>query len=1412
MPATIEGRRHRTEELAERFRSLGVPIPAALAGELAALAHPAPESSWGETVGRLAAVDDGLRHAAAAHVERARAQAVDLARWAGLTGARLTELERALPDPAEAVRTDRLGEALAQIREVLASRFPEVAERHHAARETAERLRATAEELGVSAQAIEAALAADAETPPEGWPASVARLESAAKELADALRTRAAQSLESLRTSLGGLADFGVDPAPARATVEVALARLPAAAPGEIAGVLAEARTAAEEPIVGVVAGLLDEVRPRIVSARRLGRDPREVFAAMNRAREALRLKIYSEALAASQEALTRVRALTEDLDASRDELATLEEMVARFRGIGYASTRSEAQLAKVRQHLERAEIAPAREALREAVQELGAGAVGYLLERWKGLDRARQFAKERGFLPGDAERELARARERLDAGDLNSAADALARSEVALRAASAPFVARRVEEMEAAFADLPDPALATPIRRELADADVSLRVKEDLIAGLESLRRAERDFGAAFAAHASALVEGLEQEVKLLSSMGGAGEEIQRQIDEVQQIFNLGDFVRAAKASQEIRTRAQQQQLLRSEEAVSHAKLALVELETMGLEPGPLRAELENAQHLARVGRYLDAHRAASRLEEEAVRRRGAVQALVGRLGRLEAFAARLRGEGIEPGPVEASLAEARAAVRGADFDRARAVVDALEQRLTAAEARLETDRRLTELGLLIEDGRRLAVPMESFGVRLERLRTEAATAPAEATRDGARLLHEELIALVRPLLEENLKTLERDLEVAKSAGVLLEPVVTKVAEARRRIGLEVPVGAATLLDEVRGALVSTRGFVDQAERVARRVREALAQADLLHVDVLTLRPKAEEVERSLEAREYPRVVELGGTLERELHQATYQHVSKTLAGFQAAVTQLRRAGGNASVPENLLHQARMALDEGRPIEALQFASRSESELEKVTLQQRIAEGCLSAAERSVARASQEGIVATEASDGLKAVQEALHRADYPEVLEQAIHVSEVLADAREGHRRAREALASADRQLGEATALGADAREASARLTEARAESGAGHYGPAIQLAHDAVEKSRWAIEKMFGVPLGELRREVDAARAEGAGPEIEPLDAVVSEAEAALRTGSWARVRTALARADAASRRLFSALVDARWREVESEAARRGSDPPGEASRRAELKGQLDRMKERRDLGEALRLLRGELESVQARRREEVAKAMADFRDRLWVGERLGADTTPVMQTFSEARLALDAGRLPEASRQLDRAVDGLTEVLRPALARRRKDLGSEVAFAEGGLHVTVGPVKDHLKEIDDLAAVGKLVDAARILLRSEEELGLRKSLHRELTNLHYLLDAALARAAERGVDSTAARRLLAESLQLRATDYALALEKAREALASLQRQGIAVSEAGAAAPASVWPFRRPPSSSGGGTAGA
>ena len=1378
VPNVIEERRKRTVESVDRLTAAGATVPASARDEIEALAHPPPDAPWADTVARLVHVEEDLAKAGAENISVAQSRAKALAAWAGVAGERRIQFDEKVDRAVEPAKEGRVADALNALATLEREDLPEAKLRHDTARSSAETRMAIAKEHGASTAEVEAALRDDAGASIDRWPETVAAIDSALERLGEVLRERTAQVLGSLRLSLDALPEYGTDPTEARVAVDSAISKLPFVSAAEIPTLLSEARRAAEEPIVAVVAALLDEVRPRISEARRLGRDPSEVFAAMNRAREALRLKIYSEALAASQEAAERVEQLTEDLDAARDELQALEEMVARFHRAGFTPEGFEATIARARNHLERAEVDQARTLLRESVVQLGREALKQFLDRWTALDRVREYAREHGFLSAEAGATLDQVRVLLDQGDLGGGAELLGKAEVELRNAAAPYVARRVQEMEQGFADIPDDALTSPVRRLLADADVTLRVKEDLVSAIEALRRAERDFASVFAVHASALVDLLEEERRVLESMGGAGDEIQRQIDEVQQIFNMGDFVKASRASQEIRTRAQQQQLLRSEEAISHAKLALVELEPLGLDLGKFRSDLEEAQAEARAGHYAEAHRLSQTLEQAAVRNRAQAQSIVEEVASAQELLGDLREFGVDPEPFYEPIRAARLSVQSLDFDAARATIQAVHGKLTEAAARAETDRLFGEIDRLIEDGRRLSAPMEPFGTRLHALRTERATAPAEATRTATRLLHEELVAILVPILEENLRSLERDLDIARGAGVDLDRIVAPLAEARRRIALPVPVGAAALLDAARAEFIGTRGLVEQAERVAKRAREAIAEADLLRVDIGVSRGAMEQVEHALARREYARAIELGGPLEREVLQATYHHVSKTLAGFRATVSRLRNEGGDTTVAENLLHQARMALDEGRPVDAVQLASKSEAELERADLQRRIAEGSIEAAERSLERAARDGVVVPSATAEIEASRKFMERHAYPDVLEHAILASDILVAGRESHRRAKEAFGGAESQIKEASGFGAGITEAEARLSEARTLLDQGQYPEAIRASREATELGRWAIERLFAGPIGDMRRLVDGARKEGLTTEVDSVEAVVMEAEAALRAREWKIAREAIARAESASRKVFESVVEVRWREVEAEIARGPEPNEGEIARRAQVAERLVGHRAQGDFGGALVLVREELGVAQRRRREALEAGLVQLKERLWVGERLGVDTTPVMQTFSEARVALDSGRLGEGEALYRRATESLERSVVEPFDRRLSGLLTEINFAADGLRVSVGPVREEYEKIDALAKSNQHLEGGRRLLAAEENLALRKSLHRELMNLHYLIDAALGRAAERRVDTTEARALLAESVRLRDTDYPAALEKARDALRRLQ----------------------------------
>lgn len=1363
---------------ADRLERIQSPLPPETSTLLEEALAASRAGKWPDAVDRLLSFAEAVRSGEAEYVRSLSERLDRLMEWGGESEDRRTSAHERLQGFLRTASADDTEVPLAEVLAALGPELPATTVHRNQVRSTGEAMEAAARELGVPYFGLTNALESDKNRMLLEWPESCHQIEEEGKALAETLRERVGAALEGYRSTLRNLGEDGGDAQPGLAVLEKVGSELPSAAPGELPRLLGEARDATEEPVLQVVATLLDEVRPRLVEARRIGRNATDVFAAMNRSREALRLKIYGEALAAAREALSRSEAIVEDLDAARTERESLSALVDRLEAAHIPVAEFRTPLARVAEALLRADVPTARDLLADTYRRLGNESVASVRNTLQSVSRLAKQGQEFGFTPDGLSANLAAAERTLAEGQIAEAAEATARLEVELRAAAGPYMARRVEEVSNGLEEIPDAALAAPVRRLLAEADVALRVKEDLDGGLETLRRAEREFSVVFAQHASSLVESLEQEVHRLESMGGASEELARQIDEVQQIFNMGEFVKAFRASHELRLRAQQQQLLRSEEALSHAKLALVELGKMGLDAAPLRAMLDQAGEAVRNTQYVEGWKLSSETTEEAHRLQKNAQTLLDRIAAIEEKYAALAKAGVTIDGYEPELVQAKASYQALEFSRAQDRLEELDSRMEQEQSRHEAFQRLEEAETLLEDGRRLAIPIEPFMERIREARTALSSNPGRESWGLARAVQADLVALLRPVLDENVRAIERDIEVARSSGLDVDPVVKLVAEARRRLGEPGPKGAAELLEEARGQFHETRGFLEHSERAIRRARDGLNRAEVVRVDVRPFRPRLERLERHLAEREYARVIELASTLERELGQATHQQVSKSLANFQGLATRARSQGAHTALAENLLEQARTKLEDGRPVEALQLAARSEGELERVELQRVIVTGALETIARRVRAASKSGLQAPNAEADIERAEAASKAREFPIVLEHCLSAVDALADAEEAQRRSIDAVDIAERVLREASDMGANLDEAFPILERAREQSRSGDYAAALASARETGEAARWATESLYANSLGGAREMLELVRSTAAEPEVLRVRRPLEAAESALKVRDWKQATRDLETAREAAQHVLDGVVAAASQTLTQTYGALPSPDEPENQVRTEFAKRFEQLREARQYSPALQAVREEDARAQGKLRSTLARRVEEFQQRLWTGERLGVDTTPVMEVFSEAKLALDAKRFDLVPTLLQRGASHLESLVRRRVEEKLKEAEAELLFARDGLHVTLGTLAEQLEKSRAALVDGRPVESARLLLDAVEELGRRKALHRELTNLHYLVDAAIARAQERRLDVTIPRTLLAESVKLRSEDYGPALERARQALARLQ----------------------------------
>ena len=373
--------------------------------------------------------------------------------------------------------------------------------------------------------------------------------------------------------------------------------------------------------------------------------------------------------------------------------------------------------------------------------------------------------------------------------------------------------------------------------------------------------------------------------------------------------------------------------------------------------------------------------------------------------------------------------------------------------------------------------------------------------------------------------------------------------------------------------------------------------------------------------------------------------------------------VVHVRQEGSPTTVAENLLSRARQALEEGRAIEALTLAAQSEGEIERVELQTTIARAALETVEAKLGEAEHDGVRAPMAIEHVRKAKHAFEQKQFPSVFELALEATDQLAASREQQRRARDALDGADRQVKEALELGADVDEVLQSLEKARHHSQAGEYPSATHTAREAADMARWAVERLYAGSFASIHSLVETMTAAGTGRN-EAVEAAVAEAETAIPAREWKRASDALDRARVAAYESLDRLLDARRRDLDS-IYDPNLDPAGpEAEARAQAQLGIQDARERREYPLAVQRITEEEARARLGRIATLERSVHLLKERVWVGEKLGLDTTPVMELFSEAKIALEAGKYASVEANVRQGNERLANLVEARLAERRR----------------------------------------------------------------------------------------------------------------------------------------------------
>jgi len=730
--------------------------------------------------------------------------------------------------------------------------------------------------------------------------------------------------------------------------------------------------------------------REKFVAAMNLGADVSGPVATLNKAREALQRNAFREAIDWAKKADEGVEQVLGRYRSAELKLRDLHRAMAEAEALGVSTTNARRFSEQAREAYQNRNPDGLDRALGSALEEL----------RRSEHERTMQSIEQAEFILTLGERNEA---------DLGEAQTLLEGSIVAAKAQEY----RKALDLAGKAASRADDGL----RRRVADGLAVLRnvlphLGEEASTVKVLLNRAEasvtaRDFEGAFGAIAEArgLVErrtaGLaSQAVEDLGTIVAMGLDLGADIGGVEALYKeLNGHLGAGRPSEVLagRDRVRSTLATASDGLFNLVKNRVAQARDLKIDIEEMRDLLKRSKVALSIENYHEGLGLLRECNDRARKATAMYRQAQTALASAAAFAAEARKRDVDVGRVLEILLEGKRAFEQLDYGKS---ID------LAAKARAETGKLLvlyTSAQKIVSSRERMDLATR-LGIDAPHLR-DALTDAKESMKAkdyeralaNAQRVEQEITSLIGQRIASLLEATEA--AVGSVQGANLAALNDEIVKARQYLGAGQFAPAADASLRLKDQLDRLTRQGEEADGAIRRVRELIADAEGMNVELVATSRLLERSLRAFKMAQFDEALDHAAQAEAEATKERDQAIASLMAQFQESIERAKREGTDTRSAERLLDRAREFLRGKKYRQALALAEQSEGEAERIGLQQKMAAQALQTAERKLQGL---GFPVPPVAHALDEAKRGFASADYVKALDAAIKASDALTDIR--------------------------------------------------------------------------------------------------------------------------------------------------------------------------------------------------------------------------------------------------------------------------------------------------------------------------------------------------------------------------------------------------------------------------
>ncbi|MFQ6106367.1 MAG: hypothetical protein ACE5QF_02085 [Thermoplasmata archaeon] len=797
----------------------------------------------------------------------------------------------------------------------------------------------------------------------------------------------------------------------------------------------------------------ISQSRSKFVTARNIGADLSKAMELLNASRESLRKGDYEKALGYARQGDQEVDQLVEEFRSIEREISQIQESFAEAEGLGVDISSAKALLEKAGLALKTRSFGRVAKHIEESKEELEKAQYERTMELIEAAELGLTLGEQIGADLREADIILEECVVLTKSKDYLKAIELATECRDVTDAKIEKHLTMAIENLGKSVDAIGKEAV--PARKLLDKAESALAIK-DFSKASELTIDARNLLEELFKQKGTGLLQGLEAGIELGSIIGESTVELERRLDSVRRSIQEGKFDELVRVTEDIASEVSKL----ADASFSFVKEKVVEARKTGVGIEEMRDLLKRAKiaigtesYSEALGLLAECNRTVEELLETHTETYNAISSSAALVGEA-------RKKKMDVSKALRILLAAKKAFEGHDYEKALDLATRSKREAEKLMVLYSSAEKIATVNERIELAQELGVDIAGMNGVVQ----EAKDAIKEKKYEAALELAEKSMTGVEELLREGILdviTSTQSLSTeSREIGIQTEGVDDDLIEARRLLEEGQYEASAELAIRARDTLSEMRGKLDEAAAKVKEAKTALQEIVGMNVEAPESTKLLERAERSLETGRYEDAIASAEESLSNMKAERDTYITSLINSFIDVIRKAKNEGVNTKSAEELIAKAKNHFRSGEYKEAIEFAMKSESEVERVGLQQDMARKAITTAKKKM-----DGfpITVQPAEDLLREAQGAFNNGDFPKALELSLKSGDVFHEAVEAYEDAKRSLALAEKMHETLTTIGADSSEVEKMLGEAKSALETGNMATARDVAEQCHE---WAI----------------------------------------------------------------------------------------------------------------------------------------------------------------------------------------------------------------------------------------------------------------------------------------------------------------------------------------------------------